>query len=243
MKEYPEEVRFETKKVRRWGLPFNRIDCESCTLWHIPNNTHHPTGDELREACKSCRLLHRGITKLVKKATCTTLEQQLASASVHSNYPLKYLSPTNKAERVSKLSKERKNLTTELSHVRDFDYNLNDKQHTAELLEIVRSVNQKGSHVIEELCSKGDQVLSNECNPLREVWLQDVIERLEYERDQRKNGMSFSHENNVVYIQRPSVRTLKYYIDANLEGPGDCMKREEERKHYLVMLEQKKGCM
>lgn len=43
-------------------------------------------------------------------------------------------------------------------------------------------------------------------------------------------------------LQLPSVRTLKYYIDANLEGAGDCMKRlEDERRHYLVMLEQKQA--
>ena len=42
-------------------------------------------------------------------------------------------------------------------------------------------------------------------------------------------------------IQLPSIRTLKYYIDANLEGAGNCMQRlEDERKHYLVMLEQRK---
>lgn len=43
-------------------------------------------------------------------------------------------------------------------------------------------------------------------------------------------------------LQLPSVRTLKYYIDANLEGAGDCMQRlEDERRHYLAMLEQKKA--
>ena len=42
-------------------------------------------------------------------------------------------------------------------------------------------------------------------------------------------------------LQLPSVRTLKYYIDANLEGAGDCMNRlEDERRHYLLMLEKKK---
>lgn len=88
---------------------------------------------------------------------------------------------------MSKLSKERKNLAAKLSSVTHLDYDLNDKQHT-ELIEIVHSMNRKGSVTIEELCSKGDQLLSNECNPLREVWHRDVIERLEYERDQRKNG-------------------------------------------------------
>jgi hypothetical protein len=81
-----------------------------------------------------------------------------------------------------------------LSSVTDIEYNLN-KQH-AELLEIVRSVNHKGSKAIEELCSRGDQLISSECNPLREVWRQDVVERIEYERDQRKNGMC----NNMLFV-------------------------------------------
>ena len=40
-------------------------------------------------------------------------------------------------------------------------------------------------------------------------------------------------------LQLPSVRTLKDYIDANIEDAGECMKRlEEERKLYLAMIEQ-----
>lgn len=187
LKNYPDEVRFDTKNVRHWGLPFNRIDAQSCALWHIPHNVHHPAGHELRDTCQPCRVLHRDISKLVKKATNVSADQKLARTSVCSNYPLKYLSPTSKAERVSKLSKERKNFAAKLLSITHLDYDLNDKQH-AEILEIVRSVNRRGSAVIEELCSKGDQLLSNECNPLREVWRQDVIERLEYERDQRKTG-------------------------------------------------------
>ena len=42
-------------------------------------------------------------------------------------------------------------------------------------------------------------------------------------------------------LQLPSVRTLKHYIGANVEEAGDCMKRlEEERKHYLVMVDKRK---
>ena len=41
-------------------------------------------------------------------------------------------------------------------------------------------------------------------------------------------------------LQLPSVRTLKYYIDANLEEAGDCMKRlEDERSQYVGMVSQK----
>ena len=64
---------------------------------------------------------------------------------------------------MSKLSKKSKNLAANLSSVTHLDYDLNDKQHV-ELLEIACSTNEKGSVIIEELCSKGDQLPSNECN-------------------------------------------------------------------------------
>ena len=81
------------------------------------------------------------------------------------------------------MSKERKNLAAKLSSVVSLDYNLNDKQHT-ELLQIVRTVNHQGSKAIDELCSRGDKLLGEESNPLRDdVWHQD---QLEYEKDQRK---------------------------------------------------------
>ena len=42
-------------------------------------------------------------------------------------------------------------------------------------------------------------------------------------------------------VQLPSIRTLKHFIDANLEEAGECLKRlEEERKHFVSMIEKKK---
>ena len=42
-------------------------------------------------------------------------------------------------------------------------------------------------------------------------------------------------------LQLPSVRTLKHYIDANLKVAGECLQRlEDERKHYLDMMEKKR---
>ena len=115
LKNYPDELRFDTMNVCQWGLPFNRVDAQSCALWHIPHNVHHPAGDELRDTRQPCCVLHLDISKLVKKATSVSVNQKLARTSVHSNYPLKYLSPTSKAEHVSKLSKECKSLATKLS--------------------------------------------------------------------------------------------------------------------------------
>ena len=82
-------------------------------------------------------------------------------------------------------------MAAKLAKVEHFDVHVNDKQHT-ELLELVRSVNTNGNKAIEELCSEGDRVLGDN-NPLRDVWYQDVIERFEYERDQKK-----SSKNNIL---------------------------------------------
>ena len=42
-------------------------------------------------------------------------------------------------------------------------------------------------------------------------------------------------------VQLPSRRTLKHYIDANLEGAGEYLQRlEEERKQYLDMIDKMK---
>ena len=42
-------------------------------------------------------------------------------------------------------------------------------------------------------------------------------------------------------LQLPSRRTLKQYIDANLEEAGECEEHlEEERKRYLEMIEERK---
>ena len=50
-------------------------------------------------------------------------------------------------------------------------------------------VSKKGRKDIEELCEEGENFLGVD-SPLREVWQQDVIERLEFEKDQRRNGLS-----------------------------------------------------
>ena len=42
-------------------------------------------------------------------------------------------------------------------------------------------------------------------------------------------------------MQLPCIRTLKYYIDANLENAGDSMERlQESRRQYVALIEEKK---
>ena len=181
-------MRFKTKNLREWGLPFNRLDSQSCLLWHIPNNTHHPSGDMLRDTCGPCKRLSFDIKQLEDRVRSSTEGRKLSRLGTTSNYPLKFLSPDSKASRVSRLSKERKNLNAKLSILLDpFDFDLKDKQHS-ELMEIVRTVHKKGAKTIEDLCARGEQVLGQDNNLLREAWKQDVLDRLDYEKDQHKSG-------------------------------------------------------
>lgn len=46
---------------------------------------------------------------------------------------------------------------------------------------------------------------------------------------------------NFKLIQLPSIRTLKDYIDANLECAGDSLSRiQQSRKEYVEMVEERK---
>ena len=75
-----------------------------------------------------------------------------------------------------------------LNRLQPFDCDVSDKQH-AELLEFISSVHKNGSKVINELIEEGNCVLGDE-NVLKDSWHQDVMEWLDYERDQQKSGMS-----------------------------------------------------
>ncbi len=46
---------------------------------------------------------------------------------------------------------------------------------------------------------------------------------------------------NFKLLQLPCVRTLKFYIDANLESAGDSLERlQQSRKQYCALIEDKK---
>ena len=112
IKEYPSDVRFKTKNLREWGEPFNRLDSNSCLLWHLPSNNCRPTGDLLQNACAPCKRLQFDIDMLVKRARSTS---DVKKATRTLNYPMKYLSPRSKAIRISRNTKERKNLRAKVS--------------------------------------------------------------------------------------------------------------------------------
>ena len=81
LKNYPSLIRFKTKHLREWGTPFGRLDSESCSLWHKPDNQLHPTGSSLRDVCANCKKLSYAINQLAERAVCTSDDQKLSRVS------------------------------------------------------------------------------------------------------------------------------------------------------------------
>ena len=181
IKEYPEQIRFKTKHLIEWGLPFSRKFSDHCSLWHVPNT--------LGTCCAACKLLQHDIKVLAQRADGTTESQKRARTLPNSKYPLSKLSPASQKRRVASTIVERKNLMRKVSRLQPFNCDVSDKQHD-ELMQLVMSVSKSGSKVIQELIDEGDHILG-ENNLLKESWEQDVTERLQFDSDQQKSGEQF----------------------------------------------------
>ena len=184
---YPPEVRFKTKHLRDWGQPFFRLDADTCPLWHIPSNACQLPTSSLYNACKHCKTLQHDIQVLARRVSSTADETKALRTAVSSNYGMKFLSPASQKRRISRNVQERKQLMMKMTANTVFDCELNDKQH-AEMLQVVRELN-RNARAIDDLCAEGDRLLGSTDNLLRAAWHQDVIERLEFERDQAKSGI------------------------------------------------------
>ena len=75
---------------------------------------------------------------------------------------------------MKKASVERQNLSSKINRLNRFDCDVSDKQH-AELLKLVKSVNDKDSKVIQELINEGEHQLG-ENNLLKETGCIRAIE-------------------------------------------------------------------
>ena len=92
IKEYPSELRFETKNLRIWGNPFRRINSQQCLLWHISLiildrllPAHFTIAAKLVSNCIMTFNSYSSERQLL-------LQQRRLGKCVSSNYPLKYLS-------------------------------------------------------------------------------------------------------------------------------------------------------
>lgn len=181
---YADSIRFKTKNLIEYGPPFNKKCSNTCLLWHVPNNSRLSHDHVLFNCCQPCKTLHNRICALEKRAEKTPVDQWELRLRPSSNYPISKLSPASQKVRHSKIAYEKRQLFVKVNCIESDDYNLNDKQHN-ELLQIVKEIQRKGSESIKELIKKGQQAQGN---MLEEAWKQDVMDRIEFEKDQRKAG-------------------------------------------------------
>ena len=190
IRSYPDQIRFATKNLRQWGPPFNWMFSAACAQWHIPNNVQQSQESLGFDCCKSCKQLLHDINQLVQRATTTTDTQRVIRTLPSSNYPLSKLSSASQKTWIGNIMIDRKNLTRKLNRLQPFDCDVSDEQH-AEPLDFVSSVYKNGSKVIKELIEEDNWILGDK-NVLKDPWHQDIVERLDYERDQQRSGMSKS---------------------------------------------------
>ena len=106
--EFGVTVRFKPKHLRVWSNPITRYDSEECSLWLRPSNHHLPDQSPLINTCSNCRLLHRSLTAIKKRALETSPHHREKWTEPTSNRPFKYLSPTSQVKRVMKSSEQRR---------------------------------------------------------------------------------------------------------------------------------------
>lgn len=186
IRDYPASIRFNTKNLVVWSEPFNRRFSVNCSQWHVPNNAQQTPGSAGFDCRKPCKQLIHDIRQLQRKFEKVTTPVRAHRLTASSKYPISKLSPASQTVRLTNIRQERKQSNKKLKKLDKYDCNISDKQHT-EILQLVSSM--KDSKAVHELIAEGDRILGEGQNALREAWEQDVVERLEYERDQAKAGM------------------------------------------------------
>jgi len=86
---YPFNLRFKSKHLHEWGEPLNRLDSDTCELWHVPNNSRQLPSSELYNVCKSCKQLSHDIQQLVKRDSTITGAQRRSRTMPSPNYACK----------------------------------------------------------------------------------------------------------------------------------------------------------
>ncbi len=182
-----EKVKCNTKKLRLWGEPFQRIDSVKCAAFHQPNNRKlHPL-HPLYNCCFACKELFQAIKKHEKKAARTSPTTRKKRLTASSHYPISKLSPVSQQARVKNVMLERKAALKRLKKI-DLAWRCNlDDQQSQELARIVDCIDAEHGDTLEQVLKESDP--AGKGDYLRKVWEQDRNERVSFWRDQARNGM------------------------------------------------------
>lgn len=57
---------YDAKHLRKWEMPFKRVDSDMCELLHEPKNRKRRAGDVLYNVCNPCKKLHLRISRALR---------------------------------------------------------------------------------------------------------------------------------------------------------------------------------
>ena len=82
------QLGYDLNCLRKWEMPFKRVDSANCELLHKPKNRKRRSGDALYDVCTPCKKLHRNISEALKRKV-----NGKSRTAPKSNCNWKFLSP------------------------------------------------------------------------------------------------------------------------------------------------------
>lgn len=175
---------YQPKKLfsQKWPWPVNRH--VECLIWHSPTNARK-SRPSLSDCCERCKLLSRDLDRILERRKKNVSSSIRRSAK--SKHRIDVLSPASRKIRLQNIRGERKYFRKiarkywEKTKVR-----LNEKENqelSMLMSEIEASV--QGREELEKVFEEAEKSKKGRGRTLKEVWKMD---RLEFLKDQRKNG-------------------------------------------------------
>jgi hypothetical protein len=179
-------ITFEAKNLRRWKHPHCRVDHQQCLMWIcLPGVV--PLNLKYGVRCTSCTKLHHYLMSEISRREKVAPEQKAKRILPTSKCPIKHLSPYSKEKRYELIRQERTCAKGKLHKYEKYDMNVGEASNE-ELLTVVEHIHHKSRSELDAILAEADKAGKGDI--LREKWKQDVEDRISFDRDQRKNGMS-----------------------------------------------------
>lgn len=188
------DVSFASKNLRNWTPMFNRCDHIDCLMWY------KPCGNVLPPRCPKCSRLMYHIQDMIKRKKVISPKTKEKRLKAGSKYPKKYLTPKSLVKRLRNEKLDNRINKKRLKKLEKLDVEV-EEMSGDDILAVVAEIEKTSKVQLEELLKEADITGNNRLcsfsrlnvsfvgkgDILREKWKQDVTDRLDFIKDQKKN--------------------------------------------------------
>ncbi|XP_067042166.1 uncharacterized protein [Acropora muricata] len=254
------QLGYDLNCLRKWEMPFKRVDSAKCELLHKPKNRKRRSGDVLYDVCTPCKKLHRNISEALKRKV-----NGKSRTAPKSNCNWKFLSPKAARKRRNALSQSKRKLKRELKKLRTLQCTLSDQQDH-EMRDIASIIERDFSSELQDVIDGSSKKENGKSKVLRAIWEQDVKDRKEFWNDQRRNrnGRNNNRWSIITYrmalavfcrspaayealsgfsiLKLPSQESLKHLRSGYFQADGPNWENlEESAEDYKSLKEEKRN--